>query len=153
MCSSDLLFALFVAIQLRVSGSKKLFRPTADQFANLVADIALFDQRFTHEDCARTTVGNALNIGASVDTAFRDQDSRGSRVEGRGQKAGRTGMALDARRSTLDQLRRQPFRRREIHTCADLQRVANCGAGAILIGESLVKQGNIGDKIRELIGG
>ena len=40
-----------------------------------------------------------------------------------------------------------------IHTRADVQRVANCGAGAILVGESLVKQGNIGDKVRELMGG
>ena len=34
-----------------------------------------------------------------------------------------------------------------IHTCADVQRVANCGAGAILVGESLVKQGNIGASV------
>ena len=39
-----------------------------------------------------------------------------------------------------------------IHTHADVQRVAKCGAGAILVGESLVKQGNIGAKVRELIG-
>ncbi len=40
-----------------------------------------------------------------------------------------------------------------IHTRADVERVQKCGAGAILVGESLVKQGDIGAKVRELIGG
>jgi indole-3-glycerol phosphate synthase len=40
-----------------------------------------------------------------------------------------------------------------IHTHADVQRVARCGAGAILVGESLVKQGNIGAKVSELLAG
>ena len=39
-----------------------------------------------------------------------------------------------------------------IHTRADVDRVQKCGAGAILVGESLVKQGDIGAKVRELIG-
>jgi len=39
-----------------------------------------------------------------------------------------------------------------IHTRADVQRVQQCGAGAILVGESLVKQGDIGAKVRELVG-
>ena len=39
-----------------------------------------------------------------------------------------------------------------IHSHADVERVQKCGAGAILVGESLVKQGNIGAKVRELIG-
>ena len=39
-----------------------------------------------------------------------------------------------------------------IHTRADVERVRQCGAGAILVGESLVKQGDIGAKVRELIG-
>ena len=39
-----------------------------------------------------------------------------------------------------------------IHTRADVERVQKCGASAILVGESLVKQGNIGAKVRELIG-
>ena len=38
-----------------------------------------------------------------------------------------------------------------IHTRADVERVHKCGAGAILVGESLVKQGDIGAKVRELI--
>jgi indole-3-glycerol phosphate synthase len=39
-----------------------------------------------------------------------------------------------------------------IHTRADVERVQKCGAGAILVGESLVKQGDIGAKMRELLG-
>jgi indole-3-glycerol phosphate synthase len=40
-----------------------------------------------------------------------------------------------------------------IHTRADVERLAKCGAGAILVGESLVKGGNIGTKVKELLGG
>ena len=39
-----------------------------------------------------------------------------------------------------------------IHARADVERVRKCGAGAILVGESLLKDGNIGAKVRELIG-
>jgi len=39
-----------------------------------------------------------------------------------------------------------------IHTRAEVERLKACGAGAILVGESLVKQGNIPAKVRELIG-
>ena len=38
-----------------------------------------------------------------------------------------------------------------IHTRADVERLQRCGARAILVGESLVKQGDIGAKVRELI--
>jgi indole-3-glycerol phosphate synthase len=39
-----------------------------------------------------------------------------------------------------------------IHTRADVERLKKCGADAILVGESLVKQGDIGAKMRELLG-
>lgn len=39
-----------------------------------------------------------------------------------------------------------------IHSRTDVQRVASAGAKAILVGESLVKEGNISAKVRELIG-
>ena len=39
-----------------------------------------------------------------------------------------------------------------IHTRADVVRLQQGGAGALLIGESLVKQGDIGAKVRELMG-
>lgn len=38
-----------------------------------------------------------------------------------------------------------------IHTRADVLRLQRCGAGAILVGESLVKHGDIGAKVRELL--
>jgi indole-3-glycerol phosphate synthase len=39
-----------------------------------------------------------------------------------------------------------------IHNRADVERLAKCGAGAILVGESLVRGGNIGAKVKELLG-
>ncbi len=38
-----------------------------------------------------------------------------------------------------------------IHTRADVERLKKCGAGAILVGESLMKQGNIAAKVKELL--
>ncbi len=38
-----------------------------------------------------------------------------------------------------------------IHTSADVARVAKCGAGAILVGESLVKHGNIQARVKALM--
>ena len=39
-----------------------------------------------------------------------------------------------------------------IHTRADVERLKQCGAGAVLVGESLMRGGDIGAKVRELIG-
>ncbi|MFZ0826214.1 MAG: indole-3-glycerol phosphate synthase TrpC [Verrucomicrobiia bacterium] len=39
-----------------------------------------------------------------------------------------------------------------IHTRADVERLKQCGAKAILVGESLMKGGDIGTKVRALIG-
>jgi indole-3-glycerol phosphate synthase len=39
-----------------------------------------------------------------------------------------------------------------IHTRADVERLKQCGAGAILVGESLMRGGDIGTKLRDLIG-
>lgn len=39
-----------------------------------------------------------------------------------------------------------------IHTRADVERLARCGAKAILVGESLVRHGNIREKARALLG-
>jgi indole-3-glycerol phosphate synthase len=39
-----------------------------------------------------------------------------------------------------------------IHTRADVERLKKCGAGAILVGESLLRGGDIKTKVRELIG-
>jgi indole-3-glycerol phosphate synthase len=40
-----------------------------------------------------------------------------------------------------------------IHTRADVERLKQCGAKAILVGESLMRGGDIQSKVRELIGG
>ena len=40
-----------------------------------------------------------------------------------------------------------------IHTRADVERLAKCGAGAILVGESLMKGGNVQAKVSELLRG
>jgi indole-3-glycerol phosphate synthase len=40
-----------------------------------------------------------------------------------------------------------------IHTRADVERLAKCGAKAILVGESLMKGGDIGTKVRQLLAG
>jgi indole-3-glycerol phosphate synthase len=40
-----------------------------------------------------------------------------------------------------------------IHTRADVERLAKCGAKAILVGESLMRHADIGAKTRELLGG
>jgi indole-3-glycerol phosphate synthase len=40
-----------------------------------------------------------------------------------------------------------------IHTRADVERLAKCGAQAVLVGESLMKHADIGAKTRELLGG
>jgi len=39
-----------------------------------------------------------------------------------------------------------------IHTRADVERVSQCGAQAILVGESLMRQPDVGRKLRELLG-
>jgi indole-3-glycerol phosphate synthase len=39
-----------------------------------------------------------------------------------------------------------------IHTRADVERLKSCGADAILVGESLMRDGDVPAKVRELIG-
>lgn len=38
-----------------------------------------------------------------------------------------------------------------IHSRADVERLKQCGAKAVLVGESLMKHGDIGTKVRELM--
>ena len=40
-----------------------------------------------------------------------------------------------------------------IHSRADVERLSRCGAGAILVGESLMRENNIAGKLRELLNG
>jgi indole-3-glycerol phosphate synthase len=39
-----------------------------------------------------------------------------------------------------------------IHTAADVARLQRCGAGAILVGESLMRHSDITGKVRDLLG-
>lgn len=61
---------------------------------------------------------------------------------------------LAARLSRKPETGRKPLLVAEsgIHTCADVERLARCGAQAVLVGESLVRGGNIPTKVRELLG-
>jgi indole-3-glycerol phosphate synthase len=60
---------------------------------------------------------------------------------------------LNARRSTLD-ASHCPLLVAEsgIHTRSDVERLAKCGAQAVLVGESLMKHADVGAKVRELMG-
>jgi indole-3-glycerol phosphate synthase len=39
-----------------------------------------------------------------------------------------------------------------IRSRADVERLERCGAGAMLVGESLMREADLGSKIRELLG-
>jgi indole-3-glycerol phosphate synthase len=88
-----------------------------------------------------------VDLATTERLAARLVESRESRVESQNSARGVSPSTLDPRPSTL------LVAESGIHTHADVQRVAKCGAGAILVGESLVKQGNIGAKVRELLTG
>jgi indole-3-glycerol phosphate synthase len=73
-------------------------------------------------------------------------ERRRSRVEGK-QSAGGAGTSTpDPRPSTL------LVAESGIHTRADVERLGRSGAGAVLVGESLMKGGNIRAKVKELLG-
>jgi indole-3-glycerol phosphate synthase len=63
-------------------------------------------------------------------------------------------LAARVRSSTLD-LGNPPLLVAEsgIHARGDVERLAKCGAQAMLVGESLMRQGDIRAKVRELLGG
>jgi indole-3-glycerol phosphate synthase len=73
-------------------------------------------------------------------------------VEGRGSKVERQRSAGE---SSTPGTRRSAMLVAEsgIHTRADVVRLAKCGAGAILVGEALMRRGDIPAGVRELIGG
>ena len=85
-----------------------------------------------------------------VDLATTERLAR-KLVEGRGSTV--ESNSSDRRRSTLDS-RPSTLLVAEsgIHTRADVERLARCGANAILVGEALMKGGGIQEKVRELLG-
>ncbi len=86
-----------------------------------------------------------VDLATTERLAARLVESRESRVE-RARNA--------VRLSPLDS-RPSPFLVAEsgIHTRSDVERLAKCGAQAILVGESLIKGGEIRAKVKELLGG
>ncbi len=86
-----------------------------------------------------------VDLATTERLAAKLVESRESRVESQNLSRGGSPSTLDPRPSTL------LVAESGIHTHADVRRVAKCGAGAILVGESLVKQGDIGAKVRELL--
>jgi indole-3-glycerol phosphate synthase len=86
-----------------------------------------------------------VDLATTERLAARLVEARGSRVESRA--------AAAVLPSTIDH-RPSTFLVSEsgIHTRSDVERLARCGAGAILVGESLMKSGDIRLKVAELIG-
>jgi indole-3-glycerol phosphate synthase len=74
-------------------------------------------------------------------------ESRESRVESQNRVSKKKPSTLDSRPSTI------LVAESGIHTRVDVERLAKCGAKAILVGESLVKHGDIRGKVRELLVG
>lgn len=64
------------------------------------------------------------------------------------------GVLFSGSRGAADVSRAAPLLVAEsgVHTRADVQRLARCGARAILVGESLMREGDPGPKISELLG-
>jgi len=87
-----------------------------------------------------------VDLATTERLAARLVESRESRVESQRQPGALLPSTLDARPSTL------LVAESGIHTQADVARLARCGAGAILVGESLMKHFDIPAKIRELLG-
>jgi indole-3-glycerol phosphate synthase len=79
-----------------------------------------------------------VDLATTERLAARLVEGRGSRAEGRGADGGQRSILLVAESG--------------IHTRGDVERLARCGAGAILVGESLMKGGDIRRKVAELIG-
>ena len=88
-----------------------------------------------------------VDLATTERVAARLVESRGSRVEGRKEAAGAEFSTCDPRPSTV------LVAESGIDTRADVERLAQCGAQAVLIGESLMRHGDIKTKVRELLGG
>lgn len=86
-----------------------------------------------------------VDLATTERLAAKLGESRGSSVESRGQPSAVSPSTLDLRSSPL------LVAESGIHTHQDVKRLARCGAGAILVGESLMKHFDIPAKIRELL--
>jgi indole-3-glycerol phosphate synthase len=133
------------------------------KFHSLAAEGGLAVLVEVHDE---TEFERAMNIGAEligvnnrdlttfkVDLATTERlaahlvESRESRVESQNRVSKKKPSTLDSRPSTI------LVAESGIHTRVDVERLAKCGAKAILVGESLVKHGDIRGKVRELLVG
>ena len=131
------------------------------KFHSLATETGLTALVEVHDE---TELGRAMKIGASligvnnrdlktfkVDLATTEQlaaklvESREPRVESRKTSAVQPS-TFDLRPSTL------LVAESGIHKRADVERLKRCGANAILVGEALMRGGDIKTKVRELIG-
>jgi len=87
-----------------------------------------------------------VDLATTDRLASRLAESRKSRAESQTTSRAQPS-TLDSRLSTL------LVAESGIHTRADVERLAKCGARAILVGESLMKGGGIRAKVKELFGG
>jgi indole-3-glycerol phosphate synthase len=87
-----------------------------------------------------------VDLATTEKLAAKLVESRKSKVESLNPENTRKPPTLDSRLSTI------LVAESGIHTRADVERLKKCGAKAILVGESLMKGGDIGTKVRELMG-
>jgi indole-3-glycerol phosphate synthase len=120
------------------------------QFYALAADAGLAALVEVHDEAEldRALAAGAQLIGVNNRDlkTFNVDLSSTERLAARLRSSSRT--AHHAPRTTLPLLVAESG----IHTRADVERLARCGAGAILVGESLMKHADIGAKTRELLG-
>lgn len=122
------------------------------QFHSLALEAGLAALVEVHDE---TELSRAQNIGArligvnnrdlktfKVDLATTEKLAMRLRTEG---SVVQSKQAAQAARSTL------LVAESGIHTRADVERLAKCGANAILVGESLIREGDIQTKVRSLL--
>jgi indole-3-glycerol phosphate synthase len=106
-----------------------------------------------------TELARALKIGASL-IGVNNRNLKDFKIDlatterlAAKMEAGRLKMAKTSAPSSILNSPSSPLLVAEsgIHTRADVERLKKCGANAILVGESLMKHGDIKSKIRELI--
>jgi len=130
----------------------------ADAILLIVA--ILDDQRLKHFHALAADAGLAVLVEAHDERELDRAVAAGATLIGvnnRDLKSFRVDLGtterLAARLQTLSGPERLLVAESGIHTRADVERVADCGARAILVGESLMRHSNISAKVQELLNG
>ncbi len=116
-----------------------------EQFHALATEAGLAALVEVHDEAE---LDRALKIGARTDRREQPQSENLQGGPGHDRAPGRADFSRPPPRRHPSLLVAESG----IHTRADVERLKRCGAKAILVGESLMKHGDIGAKIRELIG-